>query len=87
MEKCKKSLNFFENNFNKCTDNKIIWDVSKAFVQGQFIQQNKMLNKKTRKDANNSKWYKDKEDELMRSPGKSLVAYNPKINQYMQQEK
>lgn len=38
-ENCKKKLKyFFENNLNKGTEVRMVWDTSNALVKGYFIQ-------------------------------------------------
>nr|GEZ82414.1 hypothetical protein [Tanacetum cinerariifolium] len=83
IEEAKSKLkDFFELNMNKGTEARMVWDASKAFIRGYFIQKNAEWTKKRQiKFQKIEEEMKKKEQELRATPGDKKVLQQIKILQ------
>ena len=49
----RKLREYFEMNLNKGTDLRMVWDTSKAYMQGYFIQQNSQMKRNREQKTQN----------------------------------
>lgn len=78
----KKLTEYFVDNCNKGTKNKVVWDASKAVMRGFFIQQNTIKNKNREKGKEEIlKQIIDNEQKLVKKPNSLKIKENIKALQ------